>query len=114
MQNIFSKYAVRAAISPSFSLPYIEKIVHIDSQKFPIKVTPASETKPTSSSETKPPLSNKTPSLITESACHKCHKSSANEDVKLLNCAGCKKVKYCSKACQASDWGVHKRFCKAD
>ena len=33
--------------------------------------------------------------------------------VKLLRCATCKTVWYCSRACQRSDWKVHKRDCNA-
>ncbi len=31
---------------------------------------------------------------------------------KLLQCAGCKSVKYCGKECQRSDWPNHKTVCK--
>lgn len=32
---------------------------------------------------------------------------------KLMQCAGCKIVGYCSKPCQVADWRSHKGFCKA-
>ncbi|TVY42154.1 hypothetical protein LOCC1_G005789 [Lachnellula occidentalis] len=32
---------------------------------------------------------------------------------KLLTCTRCKKTRYCSKNCQADNWGTHKSTCKA-
>jgi hypothetical protein len=32
---------------------------------------------------------------------------------KLLQCSGCKKVKYCSRKCQREDWKTHKPHCRA-
>jgi hypothetical protein len=44
-----------------------------------------------------------------ESSCYQCF----SEDASLLRCAGCKTVKYCSKACQAASWkDLHKYECK--
>lgn len=40
--------------------------------------------------------------------CHNCHK----ETSKPLRCGICKKVSYCSTACQKDDWQFHKRSCK--
>lgn len=47
------------------------------------------------------------------SQCGNC-KSAAADDVKLLRCSGCNEIEYCSKACQKSDWKVHKALCKID
>jgi hypothetical protein len=42
--------------------------------------------------------------------CDECHK----QDVKLLQCSRCKKVRYCSKDCQMANWKKHKKDCTAD
>ncbi|KAJ7194843.1 hypothetical protein GGX14DRAFT_700829, partial [Mycena pura] len=42
-------------------------------------------------------------------ACYKCFKE---EDAALSKCSSCKRVVYCSTACQASDWPTHKGICK--
>lgn len=44
-------------------------------------------------------------------ACAACGK--AGSLVKLRSCTGCKKVWYCGKECQVSDWRRHKKDCKA-
>ena len=41
--------------------------------------------------------------------CSKCSKP----DEKLLLCARCQTVRYCSKECQVSDWSTHKLKCVA-
>jgi len=42
-----------------------------------------------------------------------CSKNNSNE-CKLLRCARCKNMWYCSKACQRNDWKRHKRVCSLD
>lgn len=34
------------------------------------------------------------------------------DELALKTCLGCRKVKYCSKACQITDWNKHKHICK--
>jgi hypothetical protein len=46
-------------------------------------------------------------SLPSKPTCAFCKK-----DNKLMQCAGCKSIGYCSKECQRNDWGVHKHNCK--
>ena len=41
-----------------------------------------------------------------DKSCKKCNKSNSR------TCSNCKKVHYCSKECQASDWKIHKVHCK--
>lgn len=48
--------------------------------------------------------------LAHSQACAACDKSGAV--VKLRSCTRCKKVWYCGKDCQASDWRRHKKDCK--
>ena len=85
--GLASKYAVRAAISPSFSVPFIE-------QSFDVNEL----TEPTARSET---------------CCRGCGKADSNDGGKgLLRCARCQAVRYCSVECQRADWKAHKQVCK--
>ncbi|KDE06515.1 hypothetical protein MVLG_03166 [Microbotryum lychnidis-dioicae p1A1 Lamole] len=47
--------------------------------------------------------------------CSTCHVNEMEMNVKqaLLQCSGCRVVRYCSKACQKSDWKDHKPECDA-
>jgi len=36
----------------------------------------------------------------------------SGSNLKLMRCAGCKSVYYCSVYCQTNHWGEHKKFCK--
>lgn len=44
------------------------------------------------------------------SCCDHCYERKTPE--MLLICAGCTKVKYCSKECQVAAWGYHKKSCQ--
>lgn len=43
---------------------------------------------------------------------HKCFVCRAKGKPKILMCTGCKKIKYCSRACQKAHWKIHKPKCK--
>ncbi|KAL1694465.1 hypothetical protein GGG16DRAFT_110174 [Schizophyllum commune] len=45
--------------------------------------------------------------LVKEDRCWACLKGG----VQLMACSRCKKMKYCSRACQAKDWKAHKEIC---
>ncbi len=80
------KYAVRAAISPSFSVPFVE-------QSFEGKKI------------MEPPALHKT-------GCRFCGKGKSDDGGKgLLKCARCQAVRYCSVECQRGDWKEHKKVC---
>ena len=76
-----ARHATRAAISPLFSVPYLEKVGMTDDSG------PSAE-------------------ASTQAGCRVCGKEG-----KMLLCSKCKNAKYCSKDCQVQDWKVHKKDC---
>ncbi|KAK8055183.1 hypothetical protein PG993_000410 [Apiospora rasikravindrae] len=87
--DLASRYAVRAAISLSFSVPFIEDIVNTDTLDF------------------NPGMQGMT---ISEK-CRSCGKTKTAAGGKLMQCARCKEVAYCSKDCQKADWKKHRHEC---
>ena len=84
--DLAAKYAVRAAISPLFSVPFVE-------QSFEGK-------KATDST------------AGTKTGCESCGKSGSGDGGKgLSQCSRCQAVKYCSVECQRRDWKRHKMDC---
>ncbi|TFY66981.1 hypothetical protein EVG20_g4108 [Dentipellis fragilis] len=51
-------------------------------------------------------------SIGRDPAAHKCSVCRGKGKPKLKACTGCKKVRYCSEACQKKDWKAHKPKCK--
>lgn len=80
--SVAAKYATRAAISPLFCVPYLERAATME----PADVPPVGQ------------------ALAICAACGK-------GDVPLSTCGRCKTNKYCSKDCQVRDWKTHKRNC---
>jgi hypothetical protein len=80
-----AKHAVRAAISPSFSVPFIEKGVDVGHIE-----------KPSESSGDR---------------CRVCDRDRSRNGTALLKCAKCHDAKYCSAECQRTDWKKHKAVC---
>jgi hypothetical protein len=78
------KYAVRAAISPTFSVPFVERNFGIDEIMRGLN---------SASNE-----------------CRNCQKKSS-DGTNLLTCSRCHFAKYCSVQCQRADWKVHKKAC---
>jgi hypothetical protein len=87
-------YATRAAISPLFSVSYIEHVA-ADVKSFRTERQPMG----------RGGKMKKQPSNV----CWLCW-SSGNPT--LLTCGKCKKARYCSSACQHQDWKVHKKDCR--
>ena len=83
--DIASKYAVRAAISPSFSVSFVEPTFDVEKIKRDIESD--------------------------AHHCQKCWKEKSDDSTKLLTCSGCHIAKYCSVECQRADWKVHKKVC---
>ena len=82
--NAAAMYATRAAISPLFSLSYLEEVgIPEFEEDLPVSAEP-----PTS-------------------GCRACGK----EGKPLLACSRCKMAKYCSEECQVRDWKKHKKDC---
>ena len=84
-------YAYRAAISPCYGLPFVEQL-HDSTQFTDVKSNP---------------------SQSGEALCNTCSKERTASGEELLKCAGCGKVRYCSKECQRADWKSHKGLCKS-
>lgn len=88
--DLASRYAVRAAISPTFSVPFIEDIVNTDG------LQPGHGVQEMTAASDK---------------CRSCGKAKTAAGGKLMQCARCKEVAYCSKECQKADWKKHRQEC---
>ena len=81
------KYMVQAAISPSFSVPFVEQ--NFEGNKMT------------------------EPAALYETGCRLCGKGNSGDGGKgLLRCSRCQAVRYCSVECQRADWKEHKKVCK--
>lgn len=99
-----SKYAFRAAISPCFSVPFVER-------PFEIKDLDQLEEWQSAGDDALP---QKLEALrLRNGSCFQCDKREAEIRGSLLRCVGCKVAEYCSKDCQRRDWkeGKHKVLC---
>ena len=79
--------AVRAAISPTFAVPFVEEIVDTSI------------------------LGDSGLPTATGDRCRKCGKRSAADGGALKRCQRCREVKYCSVECQKKDWKTHRMEC---
>jgi hypothetical protein len=87
-----AKYAVRVAVSPSFSSALIDN--------------------PLDQSAFGPPKD--APARVREMEdCFVCGKGAQPDGSELMNCSRCHKAKYCSRDCQRTDWKKHKGVCRA-
>ncbi|KAJ5046777.1 uncharacterized protein L3040_004004 [Drepanopeziza brunnea f. sp. 'multigermtubi'] len=84
--ELAQKHACRVAISPNFSVPYVEHSLN------PFDI-----------------VSNRGG----ERACAACRKAKGPDGADLLKCSQCSLVWYCSAKCQKNDWKGHKKLCVA-
>ncbi|EAS32822.3 uncharacterized protein CIMG_03846 [Coccidioides immitis RS] len=100
-----SKYAVRVAISPCFSVPFVEKSFQ------PECLAPRKSVRAFAKQE-----ADRTMDAVNPKAgvCSACGRKEAENGGALLTCSGCKFSQYCSKGCQAEHWknGQHKTLCR--
>lgn len=71
--------------------------------------TPSTATTTTTTTTTDESTQSHKPSTSSELECNVCQ---STENLKL--CSRCKKVCYCSAACQKKDWSLHKPDCKSN
>ena len=83
----FAPYVTRAAISPLFAVPFVDSI--------------GTDMWNASHGSGHDAQRN--------NSCANCH---GPGKPKLLVCASCKNVNYCSVSCQKTDWKIHKKSCK--
>ncbi|OJJ43643.1 hypothetical protein ASPZODRAFT_74025 [Penicilliopsis zonata CBS 506.65] len=102
------KYAVRAAISPSFPVPFVERSLS-PGNLVPIPPPFLTETELKEISQEIREMHMKMGS------CWSCGTRDLDDGTPLLTCSRCKMGQYCSKECQRTDWlyGMHRRFCSA-
>ena len=89
----FAPYVTRVAISPLFSLSYLDTVAG----SFLEKWTSASQTSEAASSDSGRPRCNKCKKRLPEG--------------KVSRCSACKTISYCSRECQVADWKQHKAVC---
>lgn len=102
-----SRYATRIAISPSYSVPFIEEI-------FPPEISSSAAGRNPSSSN-----ANLSSVLVPSSStymeglneCHNCGKDKKEDGKELMKCSRCRIARYCSSECQRGDWKEHKKVC---
>ncbi|PGH27643.1 hypothetical protein AJ80_00656 [Polytolypa hystricis UAMH7299] len=105
-----AKYAVRALISPVYPAPYIES--PFDAMR-PSKHAHESPKTPTRRANPANGLGGlESPSPASRaSECATCQMEKSSDGSQLMNCSRCKRVKYCSVACQRAHWKEHKNVC---
>lgn len=100
--GVLSKYCVRAALSPCFPAPFAEHLHNFNNLR-PGEVL------------TWPPPPPEGTAPAPPEACQTCgmRRRQMREGVKapLLVCPRCRRTKYCSSECQATDWHEHKETC---
>src|SRR5436305_13498948 len=98
LEYVLQKYATRIAISPIFTVPFVEDCFLRDTPRGVGGI-----------GDLYTSLQNK------EQRCNACgsdkKKASNGTSEALLTCTRCKTAKYCCKECQKADWKEHKAVC---
>ncbi|RYP08904.1 hypothetical protein DL764_001614 [Monosporascus ibericus] len=87
--DVASKHAVRIAMSPMFSSPYVEDVVDVEMLR----------------------AQGGLASLLRDK-CRNCNATESKKGGRLLRCTRCRGVAYCSQECQHKDWKKHRMECK--
>ena len=82
--DVISNQACRIALTPSFSVPYVEGVCGLERGK---------------------------PADGNSGSCASCGKKKRKDGEGLLRCAGCQQAMYCSVECQRASWRAHKSRC---
>ncbi|KAI2635656.1 hypothetical protein GGS26DRAFT_589327 [Hypomontagnella submonticulosa] len=88
--EVAAKHAVRIAISPTFSVPFVEDVVDTDLLKAQGGIA-----------------------RLRVDKCRNCNATKGRNSGGLMKCSRCKEVMYCSPDCQRKDWKKHRMECKA-
>jgi hypothetical protein len=98
--NYVAKFCVRAAITPCFSVPFVDESVDLGSLFTDAALT-----------QTARSIAGLN---LNKEGCFACDRKEGAGGQPLLQCGKCKIARYCSKECQIKDWteGEHRRTCK--
>ncbi|KAH8668637.1 hypothetical protein BX600DRAFT_510713 [Xylariales sp. PMI_506] len=88
--DVAARHAVRAAISPVFSVPFVEDTIDAEMLRAGGLLGAKEET------------------------CRNCGKTKEMNGGKLLQCSRCKEVSYCDRNCQKADWKKHRMECSSE
>ncbi|KAF2459887.1 hypothetical protein BDY21DRAFT_407720 [Lineolata rhizophorae] len=93
--NRVAKHAVRAAISPSYAVPYVEPIFDADAIR------------------DRTMAAARAGGDVGGGKCASCGETKSKTGRNLLRCSRCHTVQYCSQKCQRTHWKqAHKNMCK--
>ncbi|RYP23402.1 hypothetical protein DL765_001107 [Monosporascus sp. GIB2] len=87
--DVASRHAVRVAISPTFSSPFVEDVVDVEMLR----------------------AQGGLEGLLRDK-CRNCNATESKKGGRLLKCTRCRAAAYCSQECQRKDWKKHRMECK--
>lgn len=95
-QETAAQFATRLAISPTFSVPYVEKVFDPDMLKEAVKAMTSGD------GQSREEL---------QLRCRNCGAVEAKAGGPLKKCLRCLRARYCSGECQKKDWKKHRMEC---